>query len=339
MLIILYLLLMHRVGRCVDDWIYETQTVHVGNDVTMTCPRKLAETLLWIKLVSENVPQVLAGTNGFDYLYTAKEEPGKFALRITPAKLSDTGVYYCVRTSQQQLIFLKRTYLKVEGPRPNTDITTVPPSDPVRPGDSVTLQCSVLSANKTCLEEHSVYWFSASLDKFNASFIYTHENSNDQSEKSLDIESLQKCVYDFSGNNVSSSDTGTHYCAVTTCGETLSRNGTKLNTEVNICDLQKDNTVLFLLCAALALSLIVIVVLIYSIKKIKKKSCDCCNAAVDLHTNTAASGVQQRWQRDEDSLVYSAPAFTSKKCKSRTRDRKTAEEDIIYTDASALRLN
>ncbi|XP_067455917.1 uncharacterized protein [Thunnus thynnus] len=341
MLIILCLLLMHRVGRCADDWIYETKTFRVGNYVTMTCPRKTAGTIFWFKLVSENVPQVFGGPYGSedDPRITARAEPEKFVLRITKAKLSDTGFYYCVTTPQQQLIFLRGTHLKVEGPRPHTDITTVPPSDPVRPGDSVTLQCSVLSANKTCLEEHSVYWFSASLDKFNASFIYTHENSNDRSEKSLDIESLQKCVYDFSRNNVSSSDTGTHYCAVTTCGETLSRNGTKLNTEVNICDLQKDNTVLFLLCAALALSLIVIVVLIYSIKKIKKKSCDCCNAAVDLHTNTAASGVQQSWQRDEDSLVYSAANFTSKKCKSRTRDRKTAEEDIIYTDASALRLN
>ncbi|XP_067454482.1 uncharacterized protein [Thunnus thynnus] len=341
MLIILCLLLMHRVGRCADDWIYETKTVGVGNYVKMTCPRKLAETLFWIKLVSENVPQVFGRVYGSedDLRIRAIEEPGKFALRIKKAKLSDTGFYYCMRTLQQELTFLRGTHLKVEGRRPHTDITTVPPSDPVRPGDSVTLQCSVLSANKTCREEHNVYWFSASLDKFNASFIYTHENSNDRSEKSLDIQSLQKCVYDFSRNNVSSSDTGTHYCAVTTCGETLSRNGTKLNTEVNICDLQKDNTVLFLLCAALALSLIVIVVLIYSIKKIKKKSCDCCNAAVDLHTNTAASGVQQTWQRDEDSLVYSAATFTSKKCKSRTRDRKTAEEDIIYTDSSALRLN
>ncbi|XP_067454484.1 signal-regulatory protein beta-2-like [Thunnus thynnus] len=342
MLIILYLLLMHRVGRCADDWIYETKTVHVGDNVRLTCTRESFGTIFWFKLVSENVPQVLARTYGSedDPRITAIEEPGKFVLRIKKAKLSDTGVYYCVRTPKQKLIFLKGTHLKVEGPRPNTDITTVPPSDPVRPGDSVTLQCSVLSANKTCLEEHNVYWFSASLDKFNASFIYTHEKSNDRSKKSLDIQSLQKCIYNFSRNNVSSSDAGTYYCAVTTCGETLSRNGTKLNTEaVNICDLQKDNTVLFLLCAASALSLIVIVVLIYSIKKIKKKSCDCCNAAVDLHTNTAASGVQQSWQREEDSLVYSTATFTSKSCKSRTRDRKTAEEDIIYTDASALRLN
>ncbi|XP_044219160.1 uncharacterized protein LOC122990104, partial [Thunnus albacares] len=199
-----------------------------------------------------------------------------------------------------------------QGSGPHTDITTVPPSDPVRPGDSVTLQCSVLSANKTCLEEHNVYWFSASLDKFNASFIFTHGNSSDRT--SLDIQSLQKCVYDFSRNNVSSSDAGTYYCAVTTCGETLSRNGTKLNTEaVNICDLQKDNTVLFLLCAALALSLIVIVVLIYSIKKIKKKSCDCCNAAVDLHTNTAASGVQQSWQ-DQDHMQISLQSLHLIQC-------------------------
>ena len=83
----------------------------------MTCPRKLAETLLWIKLVSENVPQVFGRLYGSenDPRITAKGEPEKFVLRITPAKLSDTGVYYCVRTLQQKLIFLRGTHLKVEG--------------------------------------------------------------------------------------------------------------------------------------------------------------------------------------------------------------------------------
>ena len=67
--------------------------------------------------ISGNVPQVFRRTNGFkdDRCITAIEESGIFALRITQAKLSDTGVYYCVKPSQQQLIFLKGTHLKVEG--------------------------------------------------------------------------------------------------------------------------------------------------------------------------------------------------------------------------------
>uniref|UniRef100_A0A665WD64 Ig-like domain-containing protein n=1 Tax=Echeneis naucrates TaxID=173247 RepID=A0A665WD64_ECHNA len=115
------------------------------------------------------------------------------------------------------------------------EITTnfqLPPSDPVRPGDSVTLQCSVLfdSEKKTCPGDHSVYWFRAGSDEAHPSFIYAHGNNRDHCKKSPESESTQKCDYFFS-KNVSSSDAGTHYCAVATCGEILFGNGTKLEIE------------------------------------------------------------------------------------------------------------
>lgn len=125
------------------------------------------------------------------------------------------------------------SYFNFQGPGSYVDITAVPPSDPYCPGDPVTLQCSVLSVNKTCLDEHNVYWFSARLDKSHCSLIYTQGNCGNRSEKSLDTQSLQKCVYNSSRNIVSTSDAGNYYCAVTTCGEILSRNGTKGNTEGN----------------------------------------------------------------------------------------------------------
>ncbi|XP_078116310.1 uncharacterized protein LOC144524139 [Sander vitreus] len=151
--------------------------------------------------------------------------------------------------------------------------------------------------------------------------------------------STKKCIYSFF-KNVSSSDGGTYYCAGATCGEIFSGNGSKLETEVNMQDSLKDHTVLCLLGAALAISLIVIAFLIYSIKKLKKKSCGCCNTDVALQTNAAtASGHQQSQQTDED-LVYSAPMFTSRKAsKGGTRDAKTEEEESIYSDVRALGLD
>ncbi|GLD70445.1 uncharacterized protein AKAME5_002176300 [Lates japonicus] len=72
---------------------------------------------------------------------------------------------------------------------------------------------------------------------------------------------------------ISSSDSETYYCAVATCGEIIFGDGTKLDIEaLNMWDLQKANVVLFLLCAALAVSLIVIAFLIYTIKR---KTFDC----------------------------------------------------------------
>ncbi|KAM9357371.1 uncharacterized protein ABDE67_004946 [Symphorus nematophorus] len=222
--------------------------------------------------------------------------------------------------------------------RPEPDITAiihVPPSAPVRPGDSVTLQCSVVSdsENKPCPGDHSVHWFRVGSDESHPSLIYTHGNSDDECEKSPESQTPQKCVYSFS-KNVSSSDAGTYYCAVATCGEILFGNGTKLNTEeFNMQDLQMMRTVLFLLCAALAMSLIVITLLIYTIKK---KSGGCCNAAVVQETKDATtSGDQQNHQREENSLVYSAPTFSRKKAgKAERRNVKPAEGETIYSDVA-----
>uniref|UniRef100_A0A4W6FCW6 Ig-like domain-containing protein n=1 Tax=Lates calcarifer TaxID=8187 RepID=A0A4W6FCW6_LATCA len=233
----------------------ETKTVRVGDDVHLTCPRIGSGTLFWIRLVSGNLPKILGKTYSYepDPRITATEGHGTFDLHIGKAKLSDAAVYYCVKTQQGELIFLEGTDLRVEGKYI---------SDPVRPGDSVTLQCSVLSEseNKTCPGDHSVYWFRAGSDKSHPEIIYT--DGNDCEKRS---DSLKSCVYHFS-KNVSSSDSGTYYCAVATCGEIIFGDGTKLEIEV-----------IFLLCTVMAMSLIVIVFLICAIKKNK---CDCCSGKI-----------------------------------------------------------
>ncbi|XP_074505779.1 signal-regulatory protein beta-2-like [Sebastes fasciatus] len=319
---------------CTADQIFETKTVNVGDDVTLTCPRQgvqSTETWFWVRLVSGNFPEVLGGTYIFDYeavnktpRFTAEQGPGTFLLNIHKTKPSDTGVYYCIKVNQLKMTFLKGTFLRIKGPEP--DISAVIqyfPSDPVRPGDSVTLQCSVLSDSESkCPGEHSVFWFRAGSDESHPSLIYVHGNSAG-CEKSLEARSQQKCIYSFS-KNISSSDAGTYYCAVATCGEILFGRGTKLDVEgLNIWDLQKANTVLILPCAALAISLIVIAFLIHTIKM---KTCDPCNAAT-------ASGHHQSQQRNEDSLAYSAPTFTKRKTgRAERRKVETAEGETTYTD-------
>uniref|UniRef100_A0A665WDD7 Ig-like domain-containing protein n=1 Tax=Echeneis naucrates TaxID=173247 RepID=A0A665WDD7_ECHNA len=228
---------------CTDDRIFETKTAGVGEDVQLTCPRHISDynaNFFWIRLVSGNMPELLGRTYLFHYdgtkktpRITAKEEPETFPLKISKADQSDTGLYYCVKVVQLDLEVIKGTFLKIKGAEP--EITTnfqLPPSDPVRPGDSVTLQCSVLfdSEKKTCPGDHSVYWFRAGSDEAHPSFIYAHGNNRDHCKKTPESESTQKCDYFFS-KNVSSSDAGTHYCAVATCGEILFGNGTKLEIE------------------------------------------------------------------------------------------------------------
>ncbi|XP_008302673.1 uncharacterized protein LOC103374374 [Stegastes partitus] len=231
------------------------------------------------------------------------------------------------------------TFLTVKGPEP--DITAVVqdvPSDSVRPGDPVTLQCSVFSTSekKTCPEQHRVFWFRAGSDESHPSLIYVHGNSHGECETSAESHSSQKCVYSFS-QDVDASDTGTYYCAVATCGQILFGNGAKLDIEAaNISAFgERVNTVLFLLCAALVISLIVIALLIYTIKT--KKS-DCFNAAAAPQINApVTSGVQRRQTTEEDSLVYSVPNFTRKKAGRRVREgAKVVEGESIYSDVRVL---
>ena len=73
-----------------------------------------------------------------------------------------------------------------------------------------------------------MFWFRAGSDESDLGVIHSHGGA--ECETSLEARSPQKCIYSFS-KNVSSSDAGTYYCAVATCGKVLFGNGTKLDTE------------------------------------------------------------------------------------------------------------
>uniref|UniRef100_A0A668W0C4 Ig-like domain-containing protein n=2 Tax=Oreochromis aureus TaxID=47969 RepID=A0A668W0C4_OREAU len=338
MLIILYILLSVRVGICTDDLFFETKSLVVGDYVTLKCPCRTAEykeTMYWIRIVSGSSAEFLGGTFTFDYNgvnntphITAKQEPGTFILEISKVNLSDIGLYYCIKVRQLAMTFLKGTFLTIEELEPDiTDIFQMPPSDHVYQGDPVALQCSLLinTEKKTCSGNHSVYWFRAGTDESQPSLIYAHGNTGDECNKSAEDPSQYKCDYSFS-KNVSTADAGSYYCAVATCGQIIFGNGTKLNIKgPSTWDLQKANTVLFLLSAALATSLIVIAYLI-------KKLSVCC-PDTDLGTT---SGNHENQERGENSMVYSAATFTIKKSgKLVRRNEKTEEEATVYSDISA----
>lgn len=135
--------------------------------------------------------------------------------------------------NEQCLCSLKHIYMS-SFPGPEADvpvITKSAPADPVRPGDSVTLQCSVLSVSEEteCPEGQKVFWFKAGSDRSPPHVIYVHGN-RDGCEQSPEAPPPHRCVYSFS-KNISSSDAGTYYCAAATCGQMLLGEGTTLETE------------------------------------------------------------------------------------------------------------
>ncbi|XP_029918559.1 uncharacterized protein LOC115367008 [Myripristis murdjan] len=206
-------------------------------------------------------------------------------LTISSTTQEDEALYHCA-VSDWKGADWSGTFLSLKGNTQRmSDYTVVqrPVSEPVYEGDPVTLQCSLLSdsENKACPAEHSVFWFRAGSDESHPRIIYTHGNRSDGCEKSPEAGSPpQSCVYKFSKNSVSSSDAGTYYCAVATCGEILFGNATKLDIKANSWPISFEDeekagkTALLLLSATLAISLIFIAVLIYTIKN---TTCICCN--------------------------------------------------------------
>uniref|UniRef100_A0A3B5KSM4 Ig-like domain-containing protein n=1 Tax=Xiphophorus couchianus TaxID=32473 RepID=A0A3B5KSM4_9TELE len=142
---------------------------------------------------------------------------------------SDAGTYYCAVATHEELFFGNGTFLDVQGNTVGTSNYRVVQkkmvSDSNRPDNYVTLQCSILSdfENNSCSEDLSVFWFRS--DKSHPDIIYTDGNRTNRCQKKIDDQTGR--VYNFS-RKISSSDDGTYYCAVATCGEILFGNGTKL---------------------------------------------------------------------------------------------------------------
>uniref|UniRef100_A0A672ZR48 Ig-like domain-containing protein n=1 Tax=Sphaeramia orbicularis TaxID=375764 RepID=A0A672ZR48_9TELE len=224
--VICVLLLTYFAG-CTHDRNFEIKTLDVGETVNLTCPRQTtwySASVFWIRLFPGNLPEFLGGTYSFDYnavnktpRITTKQEPGAFVLEIKEADLGDSGFYYYI-----------------------TVVTKDFPSDPIQPGSSVTLQCSVLTDYKKCSGEHGIFWFKDGLNESNPSYLYTQRNSDGECVWSLEAHGSQTCYYTFS--DFTSSDAGTYYCAVAACGKIIIGNGTKLDIEGNRQDGCNDDT-------------------------------------------------------------------------------------------------
>ncbi|XP_047441679.1 signal-regulatory protein beta-2-like [Mugil cephalus] len=214
------------------------KTVHLGEPATFTCDisnTKFSDRgIHWYKQsVGDSLNVIVTLVNSVTE-YSPNVSKSRFDLRnddsfsnltILSTVEEDKGMYHCGVTEWMKTKW-SGTYLLVEGNNERTVVQTV--SDTVRPGDSVTLQCSVLSdsENKTCPGDLSVFWFRAG-SQTHPNIIYTDGDMSNKCEKRS--ETQKRCVYSFS-KDVSSSDAGTYYCAVATCGEILFGNGTKLET-------------------------------------------------------------------------------------------------------------
>ncbi|XP_045885619.1 uncharacterized protein LOC123957088 [Micropterus dolomieu] len=313
-------------------------TVQLGESATLTCVLPGEELsnrkLHWYKQhAGDTVKLIMTLWKQPQYTPTFSESRFKVNtdknfsnLTILRTIQEDEGMYHCAITAWIDPEW-SGTYLLVKGDTQKTSNYTVilgqTVSDPDRPGDSMTLQCSVLSDydHKTCPGDHSVYWFRAGSDKSHPDIIYADGNGYDECDKRSD--SQKSCVYRFS-KNISSSDAGTYYCAVATCGEIFFGEGTKV-------EIVQTTHSIFIAMAILIVCLVISVagnVVLICKRKVHKQDEGMESAVSEAQHDNSRQPAHDTTESD-NQLNYAALNFSEKK--TRGRKKRDIAEDSVYS--------
>uniref|UniRef100_G3Q928 Ig-like domain-containing protein n=1 Tax=Gasterosteus aculeatus aculeatus TaxID=481459 RepID=G3Q928_GASAC len=186
------------------------KSASVGDNVTLHCfyNTQVAMHFSWYRQTLGGGPELLSNfykhdepSKVFHWLeknprYSVQREEGMNHLNISEVQLSDSATYFCGSSHSNIAEFGDGIFLSVKGVNLK-EIVQWPVSQTLHPGGTVTFNCTTHSG--TCDGDQSVYWF---------------QHGSRQGV-------LKKV-------NVSSSDAGTYYCAVASCGELLFGNGSEL---------------------------------------------------------------------------------------------------------------
>ncbi|RXN06064.1 mitogen-activated kinase kinase kinase kinase 2-like protein [Labeo rohita] len=135
--------------------------------------------------------------------------------------LTVNGTYFCGAAFANVISFSTGTVLLVKGADLKPAVIQQPVLDVLKPGNNVTLQCSV--EVEMCEKGvQLVYWYRRSSDTIHPGMVYTQGDMNSECGKnSVASSPTQSCQYNLPKMNVGLSDAGLYYCAVVTCDEVL----------------------------------------------------------------------------------------------------------------------
>ncbi|KAM9335599.1 signal-regulatory protein beta-2-like [Symphorus nematophorus] len=238
-----------------------------------------------------------------------QDEKGINHLIISNLRLSDSATYYCGILEFNAIEFGQGAFLHVK--TSSSDIQAVvhqPALEMLQSGDSVTLNCTVYA--EKCAGEQSFYWFRHGAAQPAVLYPSAGQCTND-------LESHTKnCSFNLTIKYVNSSDAGMYYCALASCGEIVFGNGTR----VEITGPAKASALLVCcLSVALAVSIILLLVLAFTMYELKRKICSVCKGTVSHLTCPAASDAMSQ---DADDLHYAALSLN------RTSGRRRQEESL-----------
>ncbi|XP_070786237.1 uncharacterized protein [Enoplosus armatus] len=305
--------------------VHQESGFETGDNLTLQCfyQGDVAK-LYWYKQTLGQKPRLISTfykyeRNGTFYdefknnpRFTLDTEIGRNHLKITDLRISDSATYFCARSYSFRFEFAEGTIVSVKGSSLNIQaLVHQSASETIRPGGSVTLNCTVHTGS--CVGEHSVYWFKKS-EESHPGLIYTHGGRNDQCERGPNTQT-HTCVYNLAMKRLNLSHAGTYYCAVASCGHILFGDGAKLDFEDETFFL----VLVYFLSGALAFTTILSVLLAFLVCIRYRNSCQC----------RASSATNAEDYKNEDHLHYAA-LRVNKASRSR-RQRDDTEDECVYS--------
>ncbi|XP_051275418.1 uncharacterized protein LOC127374296 isoform X1 [Dicentrarchus labrax] len=316
--------------------------VEVGGNYTLRCPVSQEGKFFQLyKLPPGYMIQVVA-TGSYNNRkldaqfnnsrFNITEEKTHYLLTIRNISKEDEATYFCQTGAAYKSSVVNAVFLAVNDRNQQKSVIVKqrPETASVQPGHSVTLQCSLLPKNKEtrvqCPGEHNVYWFRAISGQSHPDVIYTHRNSSDEQEE-------RSCVYSLSKTITDSSDTGTYYCAVVSCGEILFGEGTKVETTSQL------DPVTLVLGVLLACCVAVNIFLIFHVNQ--RRVCEHCKGLV-LSAGAKTASHNPRHDRmtadqltdmdgDAEEVNYAALDFSTR----RVRKKRGSPQECVYSAVNA----
>ncbi|XP_062282214.1 novel immune-type receptor 13, partial [Scomber scombrus] len=309
----------------------------LGDNLTLTCPifEEEAGLFYWYKQSFGYMFQTIAmGSFGKiplktpfnDSRFNVTKGNTHYFLNIRNVSKEDEATYFCQAGSAYVMNFINGTHLAVKDHREQQNsfyVKQIPKSESVQSGKSMTLQCSLLSKKKEnraqCPDQRNVYWFKAGSADSHPGVIYTEKTSCDEQEE-------RSCVYSLSKTIQNSSDTGTYYCAVISCGQILFGEGTKVEIGQKLCP--------FLIVLGTLLACCVIVIAALIVFRNRRSACKHCKGRLtaSYHVGNERPAEVQPSTEDGDAtaLNYVALDFPSRKAK-RLKNKSELPQDCLYS--------
>ncbi|XP_039455358.1 tyrosine-protein phosphatase non-receptor type substrate 1-like [Oreochromis aureus] len=296
------------------------KTVKIGHSATIKCFIKSASTkTVWYKVTTGRKLQLVVKTDSY---YNVREFSDEFVnrssvkfdmtnnhLTINKTSWEDVGTYFCGVLHISEVQFGSGTFLMLTGAKTVSDsVVQQPESKSVRSGDSVTLSCSLHSAQ--CTAELTSFMWLKNSNHSAPEMIYCSDNKNNISQRT--DRGRTTCEYNFVVR--SRDDAGVYYCAVNACGQILLGNGTRI-IHADTESMPLGPTVIALMLSNIVLGSVTLLLVVTFCKTRMKKSAE----AADEGGQTG------------DTVIYTSVGLAHSSNKPRQPTVKANGDAVIYS--------